>query len=179
MERDYVVTLLSHGSGNFNSHAHVERDQTDSHAKVGLIDISTHTLTWSVTTAVTAAETATTISTHTLTWSVTVALAHSETVPADFNSHAHVERDADVQEARHGKWDFNSHAHVERDKNAYLAWLEIFISTHTLTWSVTLSCFGIGKQWEISTHTLTWSVTCSLYDYGTHLLFQLTRSRGA
>ena len=32
-----------------------------------------------------------------------------------FNSHAHVERDADVQEARHGKWDFNSHAHVERD----------------------------------------------------------------
>ena len=35
------------------------------------------------------------------------------------------------------------------------------ISTHTLTWSVT-----VDRHWEkrfenISTHTLTWSVTCS------------------
>mgnify|MGYP005873646887 FL=1 len=52
---------------------------------------------------------------------------------------------------------FNSHAHVERDENAYLAWLEIFISTHTLTWSVTVS----SKL------------------YKSLMPFQLTRSRGA
>ena len=54
-----------------------------------------------------------------------------------FNSHAHVERDT---------WDnlpdtidehFNSHAHVERDR-IFTYFTDIdFISTHTLTWSVT------------------------------------------
>ena len=33
------------------------------------------------------------------------------------------------------------------------------ISTHTLTWSVTLSIFGNSGMSAISTHTLTWSVT--------------------
>ena len=53
------------------------------------------------------------------------------------------------------------------------------ISTHTLTWSVT-PFVGVSKQKSsISTHTLTWSVT-----EGKHVLmnvsaFQLTRSRGA
>ena len=55
---------------------------------------------------------------------------------------------------------FNSHAHVERDENAYLAWLEIFISTHTLTWSVTNAEEIPVTAVKISTHTLTWSVTC-------------------
>ena len=55
------------------------------------------------------------ISTHTLTWSVTGSGGSYHGQAWYFNSHAHVERDADVQEARHGKWDFNSHAHVERD----------------------------------------------------------------
>ena len=33
--------------------------------------------------------------------------------------------------------DFNSHAHVERDFTNTIVWLDHWISTHTLTWSVT------------------------------------------
>ena len=33
-----------------------------------------------------------------------------------FNSHAHVERDAEVSENSYIHMDFNSHAHVERDE---------------------------------------------------------------
>ena len=76
---------------------------------------------------------------------------------------------------------FNSHAHVERDlvKNVHspksiisthtLTWsvtlasplyhFTILISTHTLTWSVTPSGSSVMSQYDISTHTLTWSVT--------------------
>ena len=76
------------------------------------------------------------ISTHTLTWSVT-SMCISKFAQRDFNSHAHVERDSRRnQSAAYGlisthtlTWsvtdydgnfyfddtDFNSHAHVERD----------------------------------------------------------------
>ena len=53
--------------------------------------------------------------------------------------------------------DFNSHAHVERDVQALI-----------------LTAFT-----EISTHTLTWSVTISPLMLQQNTLFQLTRSRGA
>ena len=54
---------------------------------------------------------------------------------------------------------FNSHAHVERD-NGYGETIVVqAISTHTLTWSVTLSEKNRLALYEISTHTLTWSVT--------------------
>ncbi len=57
---------------------------------------------------------------------------------------------------------FNSHAHVERDSTAPDILTDSWISTHTLTWSVTNSF-----QWDyipmiISTHMLTWSVTKTL-----------------
>ena len=56
----------------------------------------------------------------------------------DFNSHAHVERDAEaVFHVVHNSH-FNSHAHVERDQIMYCFKLNSSISTHTLTWSVTL-----------------------------------------
>ena len=55
------------------------------------------------------------ISTHTLTWSVTSVEFGALLKMLDFNSHAHVERD----ELVHWKYalttHFNSHAHVERD----------------------------------------------------------------
>ena len=98
-----------------------------------------------------------------------------------FNSHAHVERDfiwltvksviCKFQLTRsRGAWrksykwnfakaNFNSHAHVERDcvyKSLWSAW---FISTHTLTWSVTFFLILLVDLNDISTHTLTWSVT--------------------
>ena len=58
---------------NFNSHAHVERDFTWENLP-DTIDISTHTLTWSVT-----------------------AVCEQEIKGYfNFNSHAHVERDLDV-----------------------------------------------------------------------------------
>ena len=60
----------------------------------------------------------------------------------NFNSHAHVERDADSWEYGSAMQNFNSHAHVERDgvwdfEGVYAH----FISTHTLTWSVTLCLY--------------------------------------
>ena len=54
---------------------------------------------------------------------------------------------------------FNSHAHVERDIIAVLFVGLIIISTHTLTWSVTLIVANVIYTRVISTHTLTWSVT--------------------
>ena len=55
---------------NFNSHAHVERDNDDISDEFEVV-ISTHTLTWSVTFIFCSSLGKSTISTHTLTWSVT------------------------------------------------------------------------------------------------------------
>ena len=55
---------------------------------------------------------------------------------------------------------FNSHAHVERDVANHWLPNEHSISTHTLTWSVTILDIGMLLTIAISTHTLTWSVTC-------------------
>ena len=54
---------------------------------------------------------------------------------------------------------FNSHAHVERDFLAKRHINHANISTHTLTWSVTMRVEVLRLRNEISTHTLTWSVT--------------------
>ena len=55
---------------DFNSHAHVERDRLCYHERRRQ-DISTHTLTWSVTGLAMPQGRSVRISTHTLTWSVT------------------------------------------------------------------------------------------------------------
>ena len=100
----------------------------------------------------------------------------------DFNSHAHVERDICLAYFSFEKIYFNSHAHVERDFIKKLSDEITKISTHTLTWSVTivhklkitvennfnshahverdaLLKFSLCQIIGISTHTLTWSVT--------------------
>ena len=56
----------------------------------------------------------------------------------NFNSHAHVERDKKFGGATATYIHFNSHAHVERDKQAVYMQMSHDISTHTLTWSVTI-----------------------------------------
>ena len=56
----------------------------------------------------------------------------------DFNSHAHVERDVLAVLDRYARVYFNSHAHVERDPTPGTQSGISSISTHTLTWSVTL-----------------------------------------
>ena len=48
---------------------------------------------------------------------------------------------------------------MERDETAIIKGDGSGISTHTLTWSVTLVLFSFVKKLSISTHTLTWSVT--------------------
>ena len=55
------------------------------------------------------------ISTHTLTWSVTGNTLDVLCDTANFNSHAHVERDQPGEVANAWTANFNSHAHVERD----------------------------------------------------------------
>ena len=55
------------------------------------------------------------ISTHTLTWSVTSETVGNVRGNVDFNSHAHVERDLGSLRHVHIIAHFNSHAHVERD----------------------------------------------------------------
>ena len=57
---------------------------------------------------------------------------------SNFNSHAHVERDGIIINTDTNSTDFNSHAHVERDVYCKHYGGTIEISTHTLTWSVTV-----------------------------------------
>ena len=120
-------------------------------------NISTHTLTWSVTKLYSSKEMNYPISTHTLTWSVTMPSSISVKNLTHFNSHAHVERDIVADYVNWAKKHFNSHAHVERD----------------------LLILSIALSSRISTHTLTWSVTCEADVMKVTILFQLTRSRGA
>ena len=120
----------------FNSHAHVERDSLACICRE-LSKISTHTLTWSVTKFGEILSRHAAISTHTLTWSVTENCCHATNIYAisthtltwsvTFESYSH---------SRKGL-DFNSHAHVERDAFLACPIAVIIISTHTLTWSVT------------------------------------------
>ena len=57
----------------------------------------------------------------------------------NFNSHAHVERDGLKLDNINKKKNFNSHAHVERDCTIFWTYKDLVISTHTLTWSVTMT----------------------------------------
>ena len=99
-------------------------------------EISTHTLTWSVTLRFTSVLKLSIfqltrsrgawrgvcffvfglyrISTHTLTWSVTHCRIFAN-IQGYFNSHAHVERDPVPLKLEWRCYNFNSHAHVERD----------------------------------------------------------------
>ena len=70
-----------------------------------------------------------------------------------------MERDAITLVNSTSKTHFNSHAHVERDFFRFTLTVRIFISTHTLTWSVTAVLVTLDNEVIISTHTLTWSVT--------------------
>ena len=115
----------------------MERDEESSSAAC-CGSISTHTLTWSVTISCLISELTKIISTHTLTWSVTSLPYIVLPLLSNFNSHAHVERDDKINTDRYCYQNFNSHAHVERDFNFLGIFEWLGISTHTLTWSVTL-----------------------------------------
>ena len=48
--------------------------------------------------------------------------------------------------------DFNSHAHVERDETVSGPTIRLAISTHTLTWSVTQRFNLLDKQIHFNSH---------------------------
>ena len=120
------------------------------------------------------------ISTHTLTWSVTQTKTENLDLKKNFNSHAHVERDFFLlNSAKDFQTHFNSHAHVERDLECDCSSSSTYnFNSHAHVERDTLKNTHIIQN-IISTHTLTWSVTCnpriSIADH----TFQLTRSRGA
>ena len=87
-----AASVIACAGKYFNSHAHVERDQSGIELAFAK-DISTHTLTWSVTRPP----------------SINMRLSMY------FNSHAHVERDTLYDVVLVLYMHFNSHAHVERD----------------------------------------------------------------
>ena len=92
VERDQIPQAHHETRFNFNSHAHVERD-VYLFQVYSFNGISTHTLTWSVTFPSMKSTNRMPISTHTLTWSVTSSMRESLGRSMNFNSHAHVERD--------------------------------------------------------------------------------------
>ena len=119
------------------------------------------------------------ISTHTLTWSVTLAKPVGQASSGYFNSHAHVERDDGIYRSFKEKYHFNSHAHVERDyKSAHTGDERLYFNSHAHVERDQNHSLQVPYQ-HISTHTLTWSVTRSIVTEFFGVVFQLTRSRGA
>ena len=134
MERDNFSYIIPIQKKNFNSHAHVERDEN-------VVDMGKQIL--------------------------------------DFNSHAHVERDDSERQYIVNMLHFNSHAHVERDSLRFSK-CAISLDFNSHAHVERDGCIGyFSLIITISTHTLTWSVTHKPLHYYHHVLFQLTRSRGA
>ena len=99
------------------------------------------------------------ISTHTLTWSVTRVFQNQNAACPYFNSHAHVERDGRTSTFKRHLQNFNSHAHVERDAKAESNIIDFNdFNSHA---HVERDCrfVSYAEHGGISTHTLTWSVT--------------------
>ena len=115
MERDNKTQIIKDNTFNFNSHAHVERD-TVRIAVLVINHISTHTLTWSVTSFLFFCHLLLIISTHTLTWSVTI-IAVLFVALIIISTHTLT-------------WSVTYLARIDSHNSK--------ISTHTLTWSVTL-----------------------------------------
>ena len=124
----------------FNSHAHVERDMGRDYRvlicefqltrsrgawpqknspKAVIKIISTHTLTWSVTTAVLQLVRITKISTHTLTWSVTCIIDKTIRFVKFQLTRSRGAWPLEYSDSRGQTGNFNSHAHVERDFYLY------------------------------------------------------------
>ena len=74
---------------------------------------------------------------------------------------------------------FNSHAHVERDNYFNVCKKFLIISTHTLTWSVTVSknLWECGILFQLTRSRGAWRPCSRIFQR--YIKFQLTRSRGA
>ena len=179
MERDYSGFATGTNYQDFNSHAHVERDQR-SNGKTYAVCISTHTLTWSVT-----------FNKGELKDIKTFQLTRSRGAWLSKRNKNHTVNEFQLTRSR-GAWRLEKSTpcnHLQISTHT-LTWSvtpvfnysieNIHISTHTLTWSVTRCILPYVIPPKISTHTLTWSVTFGiLRQQGSNWKFQLTRSRGA
>ena len=98
---------------------------------------------------------------------------------SNFNSHAHVERDRRQYRSFTNSGHFNSHAHVERDLREVFRHSQFFISTHTLTWSVTRIALqsSASKGFQLTRSRGAWPLRSKFR--WQQKPFQLTRSRGA
>ena len=114
MERD-VLKIVIDTFQNISTHTLTWSVTISDDVKIVNSNISTHTLTWSVTRKWKKIPISIWISTHTLTWSVTQQAVDKINAMFDFNSHAHVERDLRFSTLALYHANFNSHAHVERD----------------------------------------------------------------
>ena len=158
MERDCHATL-DICLCNISTHTLTWSVTSSGVALYSLSKISTHTLTWSVTRHRFFDHFRYTISTHTLTWSVTTPYHQTWYPIPDFNSHAHVERDLRFRFEFSYSFYFNSHAHVERDM-------------------VTLR-LPQARVTHFNSHAhVERDLTASAF-HSAVLRFQLTRSRGA
>ena len=200
MERDGSYSGFKLTEYNFNSHAHVERDIAPNgylryenifqltrsrgawlknypHAPFK-IQISTHTLTWSVTRLCLSLS-------HWLSFQLT----RSRGAWLGTNIITSFSRSFQLTRSR-GAWrntyknnteieNFNSHAHVERDRFVKLLHKKGVISTHTLTWSVTgeIQTVYSPQIFQLTRSRGAWRYhhTAETWPFG----FQLTRSRGA
>ena len=63
-----------------------------------------------------------------------------------------MERDDQNWDGHNFVRDFNSHAHVERDTGYYEQFYTPYISTHTLTWSVTEPYKIMVKDYHFNSH---------------------------
>ena len=113
--RQFLFGKFGRAVYNFNSRAHVERDENSRKQKifVNYFNSRAHVERDEM-------------------------LPHVPRELLYFNSRAHVERDKTKKEVNHHEQNFNSRAHVERDPIMQAKRAEyIAISTHALTWSAT------------------------------------------
>ena len=187
---------------NFNSHAHVERDMMNEHFASGLTNISTHTLTWSVTTCRIYQLINVHISTHTLTWSVTrrkrsrnsrerFQLTRSRGAWHHPLIFVFLRLSFQLTRSR-GAWHYMIKSakkwyifQLTRSRGAWPKWAWVKfqilnISTHTLTWSVTiLKLISDVRTMNFNSHAHVERDLRKTKNWLQISGFQLTRSRGA
>ena len=178
VERDNWQMFIRIKLFNFNSHAHVERDEVAENSYIHM-EISTHTLTWSVTYQWGVWITAWAFQLTRSRGAWLVSLIKLSDL-SNFNSHAHVERDYAVKWVILPICYFNSHAHVERDCTgfAFRACFKNFnshahVERDYIGWNVLIFCKHFNSHAHVERDIYSWILDNLI------VKFQLTRSRGA
>ena len=120
------------------------------------------------------------ISTHTLTWSVTHDADSIKEFLLNFNSHAHVERDPEIRKTGLKTFYFNSHAHVERDLgHGWRFWCNLYFNSHAHVERDSNDSYLIPVPSDFNSHAHVERDSERYQSAYAGNKFQLTRSRGA